>query len=92
MELAPFVSLLSALAQTTRLSCYVTLIDEGEKSAGELAVALGVPANTMSSHLAILGTAGMVTSTRNGRSIVYRALTDRIEDLEAFFGELADRS
>jgi len=40
-------------------------------AAGEIARALNVPHNTMSSHLSILSNVGLVTSKRRGRSIVY---------------------
>ena len=42
-------------------------------AAGDIAKALAVPQNTMSSHLAILSRAGLVTARRISRSIVYRA-------------------
>jgi len=88
MELTPIVSALSALAQLTRLRCYLMLRQDGEKTAGELASALGVPANTMSSHLTILGTAGLVTSTRNGRNIIYRSEVARLAELAEFLDML----
>ena len=47
-------------------------------AAGDIAKALAVPQNTMSSHLGILSRAGLVTPQRFSRSIVYRA------DLTAF--------
>ena len=47
-------------------------------AAGDIAKALAVPQNTMSSHLAILSRAGLVTARRFSRSIIYRA------DLNAF--------
>ncbi|WP_457836089.1 ArsR/SmtB family transcription factor, partial [Staphylococcus aureus] len=47
-------------------------------AAGDIAKALAVPQNTMSSHLAILSRAGLVAARRFSRSIVYRA------ELEAF--------
>lgn len=91
MELMPIVSVMSALAQMTRLKCYITLREEGEKTAGELASVLGVPANTMSSHLTILGTAGLVTSTRNGRNIIYRAEAGNVVELTEFLDRLSAR-
>jgi ArsR family transcriptional regulator, arsenate/arsenite/antimonite-responsive transcriptional repressor len=39
----------------------------------ELALLLGVPQNTLSSHLNILARAGLVRSERQSRSIIYRA-------------------
>jgi DNA-binding transcriptional ArsR family regulator len=89
MELPPLVSVLSALAQMTRLRCYLILREGGEKTAGELATVLGVPANTMSSHLTILGTAGLVTSTRKGRNIIYRAEASKVVELAEFLDQLS---
>ena len=40
-------------------------------AAGDLARSLRVPQNTLSSHLLILVNAGLVTSRRDGRSIIY---------------------
>jgi DNA-binding transcriptional ArsR family regulator len=39
--------------------------------AGDIAEQLKVPANTMSSHLAVLSRAGLVASCKHGRSVVY---------------------
>ena len=89
MELTRVVSILSALAQQTRLRCYLMLKEDGEKTAGDLATGLGVPANTMSSHLTILGTAGLVSSTRYGRNIVYRAEEGRIAEMTEFLNQLS---
>jgi DNA-binding transcriptional ArsR family regulator len=66
---------LSALAQTTRLQAFRLLVrfePEG-LPAGEIARELNVPQNTLSSHLAILAKADLVTSTRQGTTITYRA-------------------
>ena len=41
-------------------------------AAGEIAKQLNVPHNTMSTHLSILSRTGLVSSKRDGRSIVYR--------------------
>jgi len=80
METQNAVESLSALAQPTRLEVFRLLASKGEEgiAAGQLADALGVPQNTMSSHLATLARAGLVNSERQSRSIIYRA------DLAAF--------
>ncbi|GHF31236.1 transcriptional regulator [Kordiimonas sediminis] len=64
-----------ALSQETRLHVFRMLIRAGQNGmpAGEIANALGTPHNTMSSHLSILASAGLVTSRREGRSIIYSA-------------------
>lgn len=66
---------LSALSQPTRVEVFRLLVrhEPDGRPAGEIAQALGVPANTLSSHLAVLARAGLVTSERRSRSIIYRA-------------------
>ena len=46
----------------------------GGVAAGEIARALGVPAATMSFHLAHLARAGLASQSRDGRSIIYAAV------------------
>lgn len=69
------VEALSALAQPTRLEVFRLLVREGPEGlpAGEIARRLGVPHNTMSSHLGILSRAGLIAVARHSRSLVYRA-------------------
>jgi DNA-binding transcriptional ArsR family regulator len=75
MESIDAVAALSALAQDTRLALFRKLVEAGPAglAAGEIAEHLNVPAATLSFHLAQLSHAGLVTSTRHGRSIVYAA-------------------
>ena len=74
MDIESSVATLSALAQPTRLEVFRLLVrsEPDGLPAGEIARLLGVPHNTMSSHLNILNRTGLVTSERSGRSIVYR--------------------
>jgi DNA-binding transcriptional ArsR family regulator len=69
------VEALSALAQPTRLEVFRLLIQHEPHglAAGEIARQLDVPHNTMSTHLAILTRAGLLTVKRQSRSMVYRA-------------------
>lgn len=53
-------------------------------AAGEIARQLDVPQNTMSSHLAILTRAGLIASERHSRTIVYRAVVDRVREIASF--------
>jgi ArsR family transcriptional regulator len=73
MELELAVAALSALAQESRLNVFRLLVRHGPGgvSAGDIARALKVPANTMSAHLAILSRAGLIASRKQGRSIIY---------------------
>ena len=66
---------LAALAHETRLEVFRSLIQAGPDglAAGEIATLHAVVQNTMSSHLAILSRSGLITRSRAGRSIRYRA-------------------
>ena len=78
------VAALSALAQSIRLEVFRLLMRNEPTGlpAGEIAKLLGVPHNTMSTHLNILSRTGLVTSERDGRSIVYRV---DLEVVRGFF-------
>lgn len=77
---------LAALAQPTRLAVFRLLVTHEPHGlpAGEIAAAQGVPQNTMSTHLAVLARAGLVSAERHSRSIVYRASLDRLRALMLF--------
>lgn len=77
---------LAALSQGTRLDVFRLLVKHEPEGlpAGDVAKALAVPANTMSAHLMVLTRAGLVSSQRYSRSIVYRADLDRLRSLVLF--------
>jgi len=80
---------LAALAQETRLAAFRLLVKHEPcgLAAGELARALNVPANTLSTHLAILARAGLATSERRSRVIQYRADLARLRELVLFLAK-----
>lgn len=80
------LSALAALAQDTRLETFRCLVRHAPDGlpAGVVADELDVPQNTLSAHLAILSRAGLVDSTRHGRSIVYQARLDAVHALTVF--------
>lgn len=80
------ITVMSALAQPTRLAVFSLLARAGAEgmTAGDLAEKTGTPANTMSSHLTILSQAGLATSRRAGRNIIYSALPDAVRQLTVF--------
>src|SRR5712671_6504133 len=86
MESDSVILALAALAQSTRLEVFRLLVKLEPKglAAGDIARALAVPQNTMSSHLAILSRAGLVSAQRFSRSIVYRADLARFQDVVLF--------
>ena len=69
------IEALTALAQETRLSIFRLLVREGPEPlpAGVISERLDIPAPTLSFHLAQLARAGLVSSRREGRSILYAA-------------------
>jgi DNA-binding transcriptional ArsR family regulator len=77
---------LTALAQATRLRVFRHLVRKHPEpvAAGDLARILGTPHNTMSTHLAVLTRAGLVSVARQGRSMLYGANLDGFRDLVAF--------
>lgn len=89
METETALACLAALAQPTRLDTFRLLVRHEPKGlpAGEIAKALGVPQNTLSAHLNILSHAQLVSSSRAGRSVVYRADLVRLNALVRFLAE-----
>ncbi len=82
MQPAETIDALAALGQKTRFAIVDLLAAHGgERLAGEIASTLGVPPNTLSTHLAILARAGLVASERHGREIAYRVDTARLVEL-----------
>lgn len=80
------IDALSALAQATRLEAFRLLVAQEPDglAAGEIARRLDVPHNTMSTHLAILTRAGLITVERQSRSMVYRVKLDAVRGLILF--------
>jgi DNA-binding transcriptional ArsR family regulator len=80
---------LAGLAQEHRLRVFRLLVREGPGGlpAGQIAERLGVPASTMSSHLAQLERAGLLRSRRDQRRIIYAVDLEGIRRLLAFLIE-----
>jgi ArsR family transcriptional regulator len=83
------VAALSALAHPGRLEVFRLLVRAGPAgmAAGDIARATGSLANTLSANLNLLAGAGLVTSRRDGRSIIYAAGYERMRELLAFLME-----
>jgi len=86
MESEDAIVALAALAQSTRLDVFRLLVkhEPDGLAAGDIAKALEVPQNTMSSHLSVLSRAGLVSAQRFSRSIVYRAELSRLQGVVLF--------
>ena len=89
MEIVTAVDALSALAQESRLKVFRLLVRAGPSgmAAGDIARALAVPQNTMSSHLAILSRARLVHARKEGRSIIYAVDLEGTRALLSFLVE-----
>ncbi len=83
MESNLAVKRLSALAQESRLAVFRLLIKAGRDgiAAGEIARTLEITPNTLSAQLTVLANAGLATSRRDGRSIIYAANYDAMGEL-----------
>lgn len=89
MDLHHAVSVLSALAQETRLAVFRLLVKEGPDGlpAGRVAERLGVTPATLSFHLAQLERSGLLSSRRHSRQIVYRVDLEGTRRLLTFLTE-----
>lgn len=89
MKASRAVNALAALAQHTRLAIYRMLVQAGPDgmAAGAIGERLGLPAPTLSFHLAALARAGLAASRQQGRYVIYRADYARMNALIAFLTE-----
>ena len=77
---------LGALSQVHRLKAFRALVVAGQAglTPGVLSERLGISPASMSFHLKELLIAGLVSQTRDGRNLVYRASFDRMNQLLGF--------
>lgn len=86
MEKSDAVAALAALAQDNRLDVFRLLVRAGRDgmAAGSVAGALGLAPNTLTFHFDRLRNAGLVTVRRDGRSMIYAARYDVMNELIGF--------
>jgi DNA-binding transcriptional ArsR family regulator len=77
---------LRAIAAPTRRQI-LTLVRDGELSAGEIAGHFDVTRPAVSQHLNVLKEAGLVNERRNGTRRLYRARPEGLAQLKAFLEE-----
>lgn len=89
MDILSALKAFTGLSQETRLTALRILVKHGRQgiAAGALSQQLGIPQNTLSFHLAHLSQAGLVTSRKQGRSIIYCADLDTVQALVQFLLE-----
>lgn len=66
-----FSRLFHVLSDQTRLTLLLTLKDEGELNVTDLCTRLRLPQPTVSHHLALLRTSGLVKNRRSGKQVYY---------------------
>ena len=89
METSNAVAALAALAQDNRLDIFRLLVQAGPDgmAAGRVAEKLGLAPNTLTFHFDRLRGAGLVTVRRDGRSMIYAARFETMNNLLAFLTE-----
>ena len=76
-----YAAISRALADPKRL-CVLEILSNGERSVGDLSREASCHVPNMSQHLAVLRSAGLVESRRDGSTVFYRLSDPRI--LEAY--------
>src|ERR1700676_5272696 len=86
MKKTDVTAALAALAQNNRLDVFRLLVQAGPEgmSAGSVSTALDLAPNTLTFHFDRLRAAGLVTVRRDGRSMIYAAQFDIMNELLGF--------
>ena len=89
MDITIALKAFSALSQETRLKVFKILVEHGKEgiAAGIISTQLDIPHNTLSFHLSHLSNAGLVTSRKESRSVIYSANLQAIEELIGYLVE-----
>jgi DNA-binding transcriptional ArsR family regulator len=89
METSRAVKCLAALAQESRLRIFRLLVRCGPEglAAGQIAEQLEIPSATLSFHLKELTHSGLISQTRQGRSIVYGLERQSLAEFLAYLTE-----
>lgn len=86
MESDAVIRALAALAQPHRLSAFRALVVAGQQGLTPTTMAEGlqIPPATLSFHLKELLGAGLVTQSREGRHLIYRAAFEHMNEVLGF--------
>ncbi len=89
METDKVLEALAALAHSIRLSVFRTLVQAGPEGlpAGRIAELMDMPASSLSFHLKELHRAGLIAGRQDGRSIIYSARYETMNDLLSYLTE-----
>jgi DNA-binding transcriptional ArsR family regulator len=77
-----------ALADAKRL-CVLETLAEGERSVSELSREVGCQVPNMSQHLAVLRSAGIVATRRDGSTVYYRLADQQVLEIYRLLQQVA---
>lgn len=86
MDILTALTIFDTLSQETRLRAFRLLVTAGASGlpAGIVSERLGIPHNTLSFHLSHLANAGIISSRKEGRSVIYSPNFEVTRDLIRF--------
>lgn len=89
MDTKPVIAALSALAQESRLAVYRLLVQAGPHgmAATRIAEELDIAPSSLSFHLKELTHSNLITQTKAGRSLIYSANIETMNELVGFLTE-----
>ncbi|MEC4717570.1 metalloregulator ArsR/SmtB family transcription factor [Noviherbaspirillum sp. CPCC 100848] len=89
MDVKNVVVALAALAQETRLAVFRLLVQSGPSgvAATQIAEGVGIAPSLLSFHLKELLHAGLISQTREGRSLIYAANFDAMNGVVGYLTE-----
>ena len=80
---------LAAMADPTRRRLLATLAASGPATATELADTLPITRQAIAKHLAVLGRAGLVSSSKHGRDVRFAVQASGLAQAADWLGQLA---
>lgn len=85
-----YCELFKALADENRI-CILKLLSEGEKCANEILEELNITQPTLSHHMKLLCSSGIVLSKKHGRQTFYITSSAAAAELAEFFASLSSQ-
>lgn len=87
MDIDKVCDVFDALKQENRLKVFRILVEHSEKgiTPTQIADLMGkMPRNTLSFHLSLLSNAGLCTSEKNGKQVIYKPNCGLVKQIAAF--------
>jgi DNA-binding transcriptional ArsR family regulator len=91
MKTEPDDQLWSAIAEPSRRRVVDLLLSGGEATASELAERVPFTRQAVSKHLLVLEEAGLVSRRKQGRDVIFRVESGRLDEVTRAMTDLASR-